>query len=63
MKNNFCEICYEPINKIKRVCGMCADNRVEDGIWKEEEKEEKMYNKEKKWIMKLLFYVFFCLCF
>jgi hypothetical protein len=27
---------------------MCTDNRVKDGIWTEEEKEEKMY-KEKKW--------------
>ena len=47
IKDNFCEICYEPINEIKRVCGMCADNRVKDGIWTEEEKNEKMY-KEKK---------------
>jgi hypothetical protein len=47
MKDNFCEICYEPINEMKIVCGMCTDNRVKDGIWTEEEKEEKMY-KEKK---------------
>ena len=40
-KANFCEICYEPINEIKRVCGMCADNRVRDGIWTKKEKEKK----------------------
>ena len=47
MKDNFCEICYEPINEIKIVCGMCADNRVADGIWTEEEKNEKI-NKEEE---------------
>jgi|9_EtaG_2_1085328.scaffolds.fasta_scaffold18830_3 hypothetical protein len=45
-EKNCCDICYEPINEMKRVCGMCADNRVADGIWTEEEKNEKMYKEE-----------------
>ena len=36
-----CEICTsEPIDDYKCICGMCADNRVADGIWTEEEKEK-----------------------
>ena len=46
-EKNWCDICYEPINEMKRVCGMCADNRVADGIWTEEEKNEKMYKENK----------------
>ena len=44
MKDNFCEICYEPINEAKIVCGMCADNRVKDEIWTEEEKNKMNYD-------------------
>ena len=47
-EDKYCEICTsEPIGELQRVCGMCADNRVKDGIWKEEEKEERMWEEEK----------------
>tara|TARA_R100000234_G_C4938580_1_gene151877 strand:- start:453 stop:710 length:258 start_codon:yes stop_codon:yes gene_type:complete len=41
--DNWCSICYEPIIKEKYTCDLCADFRVEDGLWKEEEKEIRMY--------------------
>ena len=41
--DNWCEICYEPITECLLVCYCCANNRVEDGIWTEEEKDKKAF--------------------